>query len=32
MKNWFRHLLKGTTLTTALFIFQACYGTPKLFA
>lgn len=28
MKKWFRHLLKGTTLTTALFIFQACYGTP----
>ena len=29
MKKWFRHLLKGTTLTTALFIFQACYGTPN---
>lgn len=24
----FRNLLKGATLTTAMFIFQACYGTP----
>ena len=23
-----RNLLKGTTLTAALFVFQACYGTP----
>ncbi|MBQ6557558.1 MAG: hypothetical protein IJL86_08450 [Bacteroidales bacterium] len=22
------HLLKGATLTSALFVFQACYGTP----
>ena len=27
----FRNLLKGTTLTTAMFIFQACYGTPNWF-
>lgn len=27
--KWFRNLLKGATLTTALFIFQACYGTPR---
>ena len=26
--KWFRNLLKGASLTTALFIFQACYGTP----
>jgi len=25
----FRNLLKASTLTTALFIFQACYGTPQ---
>lgn len=28
MKKWLRNLLKGTTLSTALFIFQACYGMP----
>lgn len=27
--KWFRNLLKGASLTTALFIFQACYGTPR---
>lgn len=25
--RWFRNFLKGCSLTTALFIFQACYGT-----
>ena len=25
----FRNLLKASTLTTALFIFQACYGIPQ---
>lgn len=27
--KWFRNILKASTLTTALFIFQACYGTPQ---
>lgn len=26
--KFFRNLLKGASLTTALFVFQACYGTP----
>ncbi len=30
MKNiWFRKLLGGMSLTSAMFIFQACYGTPQ---
>ena len=29
--KWIRNLLKGASLTTALFIFQACYGTPWYF-
>ncbi len=29
MKKWFRNLLKGISLTGALFVFQACYGTPQ---
>lgn len=28
MKKWVRNLLKGTSLSTALFVFQACYGMP----
>ena len=28
-KNWKRKLLGGLSLTSALFIFQACYGTPQ---
>lgn len=28
MKKWVRNILKGTSLSTALFIFQACYGMP----
>ncbi len=27
--NWKRKLLGGLSLTSALFIFQACYGTPQ---
>ncbi|MBQ9583225.1 MAG: hypothetical protein IJR25_02730 [Bacteroidales bacterium] len=27
--KWLRNLLKGTTLSTALFVFQACYGMPQ---
>ena len=27
--KWFRNLLKGLSLTTALFVVQACYGTPQ---
>jgi putative lipoprotein (rSAM/lipoprotein system) len=27
-QNWRRKLLGGLSLTSALFIFQACYGTP----
>ena len=26
--KWIHNLLKGASLTTALFIFQACYGMP----
>jgi len=26
--KWLHNLMKGLSLTTALFIFQACYGTP----
>ena len=28
MRKWIHHALKGASLTTALFVFQACYGTP----
>ena len=27
--KWLHNLLKGASLTTALFIFQACYGTEQ---
>jgi len=27
--KWLHKLLKGASLTTALFIFQACYGVPQ---
>ncbi|MDR2009285.1 MAG: carboxypeptidase-like regulatory domain-containing protein [Bacteroidales bacterium] len=27
-KNWIRRLIGGLSFTTALFAFQACYGTP----
>ena len=29
MRKWLHNLLKGASLTTALFIFQACYGVPQ---
>jgi putative lipoprotein (rSAM/lipoprotein system) len=28
-QNWKRKLLGGLSITSALFIFQACYGTPQ---
>lgn len=28
-KNWRRRLLGGLSLTSALFVFQACYGSPQ---
>jgi len=27
--KWIRKILKGASLTTALFVFQACYGCPQ---
>ena len=27
--KWLHHLLKGASLTTALVVFQACYGVPQ---
>ena len=27
--KWLHNILKGASLTTALFIFQACYGSPQ---
>ena len=27
MRKWLHHALKGASLTAALFVFQACYGT-----
>lgn len=27
--KWLHNLLKGISLTGALFVFQACYGSPK---
>jgi len=30
-RNWRRKILGGLSLTSALFIFQACYGTPQDF-
>ncbi len=29
MRKWIHRGLKGLSLTTALFVFQACYGTPQ---
>lgn len=28
--KFFRNILKGASLTTALFVFQACYGMPPV--
>ena len=30
-KNWIRNLIGGLSLTSAMFVFQACYGTPQAF-
>lgn len=30
-KNWVKKIIGGLSFTTALFIFQACYGTPQDF-
>jgi hypothetical protein len=30
-RNWFRNLAGGLSFTSALFVFQACYGTPQDF-
>lgn len=27
--KWLRNILKGVSLSSALFVFQACYGTPQ---
>ncbi|MFW5806012.1 MAG: carboxypeptidase-like regulatory domain-containing protein [Bacteroidales bacterium] len=31
MKNWIRTILGGLSLTSMMFVFQACYGTPQDF-
>lgn len=30
-RNWIRNIIGGLSFTSALFIFQACYGTPQDF-
>lgn len=30
-RNWIRRIVGGVSFTSALFIFQACYGTPQDF-
>lgn len=30
-KNWIRKIIGGLSLTSAMFVFQACYGTPQDF-
>lgn len=30
-KSWIRNMVGGLSFTTALFVFQACYGTPQDF-
>jgi len=30
-KNWIKKIIGGVSLTSALFVFQACYGTPQDF-
>ena len=30
-RNWVRNMLGGLSFTSALFVFQACYGTPQDF-
>jgi hypothetical protein len=31
-KKWFRNFIRGLSLTSALFVFQACYGTLQDYA
>ena len=31
MKKWTNNIFKGLCLTSAIFVFQACYGTPQDF-
>jgi hypothetical protein len=28
-RNWMRRIIGGLSFTSALFVFQACYGTPQ---
>jgi len=28
-RNWIRNMIGGLSFTTILFVFQACYGTPR---
>lgn len=30
-RKWFRNIIGGLSLTSVLFVFQACYGTPQDF-
>ncbi|MEN8158081.1 MAG: hypothetical protein ABFS10_14105 [Bacteroidota bacterium] len=30
-RNWIRDIIRGMSFTTALFVFQACYGTDQPF-
>ncbi len=30
-RNWFKSIIGGISLTSAMFVFQACYGTPQDF-
>jgi len=30
-RNWIRKLIGGLSLTSAMFVFQACYGSPQDF-
>ena len=30
LMKWLRNILKGVSLTAALFVFQACYGAPQI--
>lgn len=30
-RNWIRKLIGGLSFTSAMFVFQACYGTPQDF-
>lgn len=31
MKKWIRKIIRGLSITSVLFVFQACYGTPQDF-